>query len=245
MKSFRFLTLLLLWAVASCTNGPKTYTYDSQNPFIDLGTIKEIDGIVAFDVLVKNETNDTIMPLRAATICSCTTVDVYFEPMAPGQTITMHCTYDPSYRKGPQEEAAALYFDGAAPAHFGIKADVVPFNHDIKEDHPYDLGLDLHTSHRLLPFGRVAPGESKEMFFRFGNGSTKKANIQFIPDEEGAGTVKFRQPGKVAADWRDTIHVKFTMPADKVPGDTVRFNIHPTVNGQETETKMEVYAICR
>lgn len=245
MNRINFLVVLLLLGAASCTSGPKTYVYDPADPFIRIGKINEIDGPVSFDVVVKNNTPDTLYPLRTAVECSCTTVDVYYQPVAPGESITIHTTYDPAYRKGPQGESAALYFKDVAPALFEIQADVVPYNHIITEDHPYAYGHDLYMSHKTLPFGKLAPGETRDIYFRIGNGSTKKANIELVPEGCDKESVRFRQPGKVAADWRDTIHVKFTMPETKVANDTVEFHIQPCVNGEPTEQKMTILAICK
>ena len=51
-----------------------------------------------------------------------------------------------------------------------------------------------------------------------------------------------RQPGKMKADERDTIHVKFTMPEGI---DSVAFDIQPRVNGVPTQEKLAIRAICR
>lgn len=245
MRKLKYLAFLLILGAASCTSAPKTYVYDPENPYINLGKINEIDGPVSFDVVVKNNFPDTLYPLRTAVECSCTTLDVYYEPVPPGGSITLHTTYDPAYRKGPQGESAAIYFKGNVTALFEIQADVVPYNHVITEDHPYAYGHDLYMSHKMLPFGRVAPGETRDIYFRIGNGSTKKAKIELVPEGDDTGSVRFRQPGKVAADWRDTIHVKFTMPENKVADDTVRFSIQPLVNGEPTDVAMTVFAICK
>ena len=51
--------------------------------------------------------------------------------------------------------------------------------------------------------------------------------------------MEMRQPGKMKADQRDTIHVKFTMPEGL---DSVDFSLQPRVDGKPTQEVLRIRA---
>ena len=122
---------------------------------------------------------------------------------------------------------------------FAIKGEVIGFNHPIEEDRPYAYGEGLYMSHKVLSYGALRPGETGDFFFRHGNGNTRKANIVFDIPDSWKPYVRMRQPGRMKADERDTIHVKFTMPDGL---DTVKFAVQPLVDGKPTEEKLQIWA---
>ena len=194
--------------------------------------------------MVRNTYADTLFPLRMYTPCGCTQVQFSRDPVAPGADQVLEVTYNPAYRPGPLMETITVYYQ-ASPVQaesFVIKGEVIGYNHPIEEDRPYHFGEGLYMSHKLLLFGVRRPGETTDIFFRHGNGNTKKADIRFDIPAQWQPYVRMRQPGKMKADERDTIHVKFTMPEGI---DSVAFDIQPRVNGVPTQEKLAIRAICR
>ena len=200
----------------------------------DLGKIKEIEGPVTVKLLCRNDYADTLYPVQLHTPCGCTQVSFDRKPVAPGADEVLTVTYDPAYRPGPMMEEIVVYYRNSPvrSRSMVIKGQVIGYNHPIEEDRPYAYGEGLYMSHKVLHFGAKHPGETGDVFFRHGNGNSRKADIRFEIPDEWKPYVRMRQPGRMKADERDTIHVKFTMPEGI---DTVNFAIQPYVNGKPTE----------
>lgn len=239
MKKALYLVLLL---TAACTpkDGVRTIR-TTEGRDADLGKILEIDGPVTFRLVVKNDYADTLYPAQLYTPCGCTQVRFDRKPVVPGQDEVLEVTYNPAYRPGPmREEIQVQYQDSPVKVRsFVIKGEVIGFNHPIEEDRPYAYGEGLYMSHKVLSYGRLRPGETGDFFFRHGNGNDRKATVTFDIPDGWKPYVRMRQPGKMKADQRDTIHVKFTMPEGL---DSVDFSLQPRVDGKPTQEVLRIRA---
>ena len=235
--------LAVLLSVVACSRQQGTYIL-SEVGETDLGVIKEKDGVRNFHLVALNDSRDTLYPVRTYTRCSCVSVRHALRPVAPGEMESVELRINPAYRGGLfMEEIQVYYSNQDVPMRsFVIKGEIRPCKHPIEEDRPYDMGGGLYMSHKNLPFGQMAPGQTKEMFFRYGNGGRKKAEIGFTVPPEWCPYLKIRQPGVLAPDRRDTLHVSFTMP-DSV--DSVEFAIVPTVGGRNSGETITVTAARR
>ena len=243
MKRLIIITMVALAAACAPKDGIRTLRTAADQE-ADLGKIYEIDGPVTVRLVVRNDYPDTLFPLRMYTPCGCTQVLFSRDPVAPGTDQVLEVTYNPAYRPGPMMESISVFYrNSPVPAEqFIIKGEVIGYNHPMEEDRPYHFGEGLYMSHKLLLFGARRPGETTDIFFRHGNGNTKKADIRFEIPDEWKPYLRMRQPGKMKADERDTLHVKFTMPEGI---DSVAFDIQPLVNGTPTEQKLAIRAVLR
>lgn len=243
MKRTLFLSLLLALAACGAKDGVRTLRV-REDGVVSLGKIQEIDGPVTVKILARNDCPDTLFPVQTYTQCGCTAAQSTREPVAPGADEVIEVTYNPAYRPGKiLQEVQVQYRNSPVPMRrFTLQGEVVGYNHPIEEDRPYAMGEGLYMSHKVLSFGSLAPGQTRDMFFRHGNGNTRKADIRFGIPAEWQPYLRLRQPGKMKADERDTLHVKFTMPEGI---DTVAFEIQPLVNGTPTPGTVEVRAFRR
>lgn len=243
-----FAFCLCALALLSCAQkGPKRplVIRADENTAADFGKIMEIDGPVQATVLVRNEFSDTLYPKQVVTPCGCTAVDFDRKPVAPGEDMSFVVGYNPNYRPGPMREVIQVIYGfrgGELVSEYAITGNVIGYSHPIEEDRPYNMGGGLYTSHKVLMMGGLEPGESGRMFFRYGNGLKKSARLGFDIPEEYRPYVKLRQPGKLKADFRDTLHIRFTMPLDKQPGDTLSVVIQPLMNGKPTSGTIRIKA---
>ena len=239
-RTIHILLPLLLAAACAPKDGIRTIrTAEGQEA--DLGRIKEIEGPVTVRLVVKNAYPDTLFPAQLYTPCGCTEARFDRKPVPPGADEVLEVTYNPAYRPGPmREEIQVRYQNSPAKVRtFAIKGEVIGFNHPIEEDRPYAYGEGLYMSHKVLAYGALRPGETGDIFIRHGNGNTRKARIDFDIPDPWKRYLRMRQPGQMKADERDTIHVKFTMPAGL---DSVEFAVQPRVEGKPTEEKLIVRA---
>ena len=240
MRKILIAAAVLLAAACAPKDGVRTLR-TAEGRDADLGKIKEIDGPVTVRLLAKNTYPDTLYPAQLHTPCGCTQAKFDRKPVAPGEGEILEVTYNPAYRPGPmREEIQVRYQNSPVQVRtFAIKGDVVGFNHPIEEDRPYAYGEGLYMSHKIMNYGRLRPGETGDFFFRHGNGNARKADIVFDIPAQWQPYLRMRQPGKMKADQRDTIHVKFTMPENL---DSVDFALQPRVNGKPTEEVLTIRA---
>ncbi len=233
------LALLLMAAACGSRDGIRTIrTAEGQDA--NLGTIREIDGPLTVRLLIRNDFPDTLYPVQLHTPCGCTNARFDQKPVAPGADEVLEVTYNPAYRPGPmREEIQVRYVNSPVRVRtFTISGKVIGFNHPIEEDRPYAFGEGLYMSHKILSYGLLRPGETGDFFFRYGNGNTRKATVTFDIPEEWQPYVRMRQPGRMKADQRDTLHVKFTMPEGI---DSAAFSLQPRVDGRKTEEVLSVF----
>jgi hypothetical protein len=240
MKRQVFLLALLLMAAACGSRDGIRTIRTAEGQDADLGTIKEIDGPVTVRLLIRNDFPDTLYPVQLHTPCGCTNARFDQKPVAPGADEVLEVTYNPAYRPGPmREEIQVRYVNSPVRVRtFTISGKVVGFNHPIEEDRPYAYGEGLYMSHKILSYGQLRPGETGDFFFRYGNGNTRKATVTFDIPEAWQPYVRMRQPGRMKADQRDTLHVKFTMPEGI---DSAAFSLQPRVDGRKTEEVLSVF----
>ena len=232
MRKF-LVPVILLVAACAPKDGMRTFRV-GDGGVADLGSIREIDGPVTVRLVLKNDLPDTLYPVQLHTPCGCTQARFGQKPVAPGEDEEIEVTYNPAYRPGPMEEIIQIRYAGT-PARvrtLRIRGEVIGYNHPIEEDRPYAFGEGLYMSHKVLTYGRLRPGETGDFFFRHGNGNTRGAEVVFDIPDPWKPYVRMRQPGRMRADERDTLHVKFTMPAGL---DSVEFALQPRVDGKPTE----------
>ncbi len=230
-----------LCAIAACgPKGPKEY-HITENIEANIGKIKEIDGPVSFKLYVLNDLKDTLYPKMIYTPCSCTAAEITQTAVAPGEEELLEVTYNPAYRPGKMmEEIHILYVNSPVKSRSVIICgEVEGYLHPIEESCRYAMGENLYSSHKKLGFGVMAPGETRDMFFRYGNNTKHKANLSFEIPEEWKPYVRMRQPGKIKGNERDTIHVKFSFPQD---AEKVSFAMQPIMNGKPTEETISIEA---
>ena len=221
--------------------GPGEYLHE-EGKYVDLGTINEIDGKVEFTIIYKNETPDTLFPVKAGASCGCTVPSPDLSPIAPGAYGRVPVVYNPAYKKGPIQEQVTIQFRDKSFLPMFFKAEVVPYLHPIEEDRPYHFGENYYTSHRVLSFGRKAPGQTGDLFFRYGNGSEKEVSLRFELEGEHTDAVRMRREVLMGPNFRDTIHVKFTMPQGMTSRDTIRIRIQPYIDDVPTEGSYNLIA---
>lgn len=205
----------------------------------DFGTIMEKDGPSVKTFSFRNDRRDTLVICDITTACRCITGTPSFRKVAPGQTGDITLRFDPAYRSGTFEYRVVLwYFDRKTSQSVKVTGNVVSMKHPIEEDHPYSLGNGLYSSHKVLPLGTLAAGDTKKMFFRCGNGTDAPMDIRF--EIEGCCTdhIEMERHLTLAPDERVKVYVSLTMP-EGYSGKHVN-RIWPVVNGVRLDTPLLV-----
>lgn len=200
----------------------------------DFGTIREQDGPALRKFTFRNASRDTVVICDISTACRCMTSEPSFERVPPGGTGTVSLRFDPAYRSGDFSYTAVLWYsDRTARRSVEVKGTVVPMKHPISEDQPYSLGEGLYVSHLVLPYGSIRCGETKRMFFRYGNGTDSTMTIAFEIEGCCAHTIEMQRSVTLAPDQREKMYVSITMP-EGYSGSHVN-RIWPVVNGRRLD----------
>lgn len=237
-KVFQILTISLLLCLSA---GQKNVSAQDLvfDDGCDFGMIQEKDGKAVRDFQFRNARRDTVVICDVSTACRCISGEPSFRKVAPGETGTVRIVFDPAYRSGPFDYQVVLwYMDRKAHQTVKVKGNVAPMTHPIQEDHPYCLGEGLYTSHKVLPFGTVRRGETKKMFFRYGNGTDKPMHLEFEVEGCCAKFIEMEKSIELAPDQRGKLYVSITMPSE-YSGKHVN-RIWPVVNGVRLESPILV-----
>ena len=210
----------------------------------DFGTVHEKDGKVSRNFTFLNESRDTVVVCGITTACRCITGEPSFIPVPPGKEGQVTLTLDPAYRSGPMKYSVVIwYHDRKVHQTVPVTADVVPMLHPVDEDHPYSFGSGLYTSHKVLPFGTLAPGESRSMFFRYANGTSEPMELRFEVEGCCSRHIEMEKVLELKPDERGKLYVTLTMP-EGYGGSHVN-RIWPVVNGVRLETPITVKVTTR
>lgn len=232
------------FALASCKEkGPLEFKADDTT-VVNIGTVKEADGPVEFTILYYNATPDTLVAAQSRSSCRCTTPRVNNRPVPPGEYQSIPVKYNPSYQKGAVDEQVDIRYTDGTIRSFPFIANVVPMKHPVTDHARYAMGRDFYSSHKVLSFGLMEPGETKEMYFSIGNDTPRKMKVAFELDGKYAGNVAMRSRVVMPRDGRDTVHVRFTMP-DLPSGDTLQVKILPVIGSAPAEQALTLKAKSR
>lgn len=240
------IAVVLMSAVSCQNSGSIRDIVTSENTEADFGVIKEKDGPCQANLLIPNTTSDTLLPTTVLTRCSCVIASIEETPVAPGETLKVAVTYNPSYRSGIfMEEIGVRCLGRNGLLSLIIKGEVIPMQHGIEEDHPYNYGRGLHMSHEVLHYGKLAPGEKGKIFVRCGNSRSRGMNLSFEIPDSCHRYLSFKREHHLGRHGRDTVWFSFTMPESASPGDTLTFSVRPAANGKYTEKTLDIKAIAK
>ena len=227
---FRFIAAIILSCILSGQVLLHSQDIFFQEGICDFGTIYEKDGKAVRDFSFRNDRRDTLVICDVTTTCRCIVGEPTFRKVAPGEEGSVRLIFDPSYRSGDYDYPVVLrYMDRKASQTVRVKVHVIPMTHPIEEDHPYHLGEGLYSSHKVLSFGSIRPGEAKRMFFRYGNGTPEQMDLTFEVEGCCARAIERERHFTLAPDERGKLYVSVTMP-EGYSGSHIN-KIWPVVNG--------------
>lgn len=234
------ITAILLFPC--CSSGEPKTVRAAEDGTIRLGKIKEERGAVRLRVLVANGTGEKTTIKKFSTDCRCTTLKPSVSSAGNGEDFVIDLIFDPAYRVGKVREGFHLWLANGVIKDFALEANVVPCPHPMDEEFRYALSGGLWLSHIRIPFGKMEAGQDGELVIGIGNGSGRKTTVDLAPEGPYAGSVSLRRPLRLKNGGRDTLSVRFTMPSDIQPGDTLWIPVQPYMDGKATEEKLYVYS---
>ena len=235
------ILLFVLMAVAglyrlSAQSAAETLSFREKT--YDFGKILEKDGKVSHTFIFENTGTVPVLIDEIASGCGCTTHDYPKEPVLPGQTGKVTIIYNPLYRSGFFSKEVVVYSNNHKNINrLWVKGIVTPFNHPVEEDYPYHFGSRLYFNLKVLSFGRIESGKSKQVKLRYANDSDQSMILSFIVDGKNKNLF-FTNPGKLSPGERGAM--EFTCSGSKLPLDhEIIINIYPVINGEKLQKSLQ------
>lgn len=206
---------------------------------IDMGTIKEVDGVAKAVFSYKNIGKEPLVVISVATSCGCTGVEYPRTPLAAGDSATMEVQYDPRDRPGVFERQITVR-TSAGDVGLVIEGEVTPRPRTVQDDYPYLVAPSIRISALSVVVDRAQVGKTFTRMVGVANVST---TVPAVVEVDSAGLpswieVRIKKPF-LAAGERTEIEVRLT--GKEIGG--FETDIVLTVDGKRLSEKIWVSAL--
>jgi hypothetical protein len=204
----------------------------------NFGAIQEKKGKVSHTFVFHNKGTTPITINDIYSGCGCIGQVVSKDPVKPGGKGKVTITFNPEYKSGFFSKEILVYSNnGKNFNRIWVEGNVKAAEHPVEDDYPYAFGNGLHLRLKVMAFGYLKPGETKQMQLHYANTTNKEMALDFMVEGNKSG-LKFTNPGKVGPKERGVINFSYTMP-QSVSND-VLFRVLPIVNNKKLSETLEV-----
>ncbi|MGC4103883.1 DUF1573 domain-containing protein [Ferruginibacter sp.] len=204
----------------------------------DFGTIMEKNGKVSHVFTFRNAGKTPVVVTDVFSACGCIGNVITKEPVKPGGKGKVTITFNPEYKSGFFSKELVVYSnDRKEFSRIWVQGKIIPAEHPIEEDYPYNYGNGLYMRLKVMAFGYLKPGETRQMELHYANNTNKPMTLNFLMKDKRTGLV-FKNPGTIAAKGKGVMTVAYTMP--KESKDDVLFTLYPYVNNKQLSETLQV-----
>jgi hypothetical protein len=208
-----------------------------EEKVFDFGKILEKNGKVSHSFTFKNTGREPVVIDEIVSGCGCTGHEYTKGPVLPGQEGKVIITYDPLYRPGFFSKEIVIYSNNHKNMNrVWIKGNVIPYQHPVEEDYPYHFGSGLYLSLKVLAFGKIEEGKSKQIKLRYANDSDRTITLNFFVDGNDRN-ITFTDPGKLSPGERGEMIFRYSQ--SKATHKDILIHIYPVINGERSLVPLE------
>ncbi len=221
--SIAFVILFIFIGSVHAQNPSATITFEER--VHSFGNILEKNGKVSHDFFFHNTGKTPVVINDIFSGCGCIGKILSKAPVKPGGKGKVTITFNPEYKSGFfSKEVVVLSNNSTEYNRVWVEGTITPFEHPVAEDYPYNFGNGLHLRLKVMAFGYLKPGETKEVELNYANDTNKEMVVDFKANKTG---LKFTSPIKIPAKGKGVINFSYTMPASG-KGDAI-FTLYPYV----------------
>lgn len=164
--------------------------WESRN--YSFGVLKEEEGVKEGSFRMVNKGEKALVIEKVKTSCGCTQATYPKEAVAPGDTASIHFSYNPAGRPGKFEKSIKIYLtepgngESKKPESvmetLTITGKVIPSASTIEKEYPEDLGNGLLCSGKMVNLGDIKWGASRHGFIQLFNTGEKPVRLEFEPE---------------------------------------------------------------
>ena len=229
-----FFCLIFCAALFSSQVSADRMMFDKKSH--DFGAIKEINGKVSHTFVFENRSDSPLVLFKVAGNCKCLSAVFTKAPVKPGERGEITVTLDPDYMNGDFFKAVSVTSSaGQAPVRLTVQGRVIPKNRKIEDEYPYNLGSGLYCAREVLDFGKMRPGEIKEIELRYATSVDEVVTLDFVV--EGVKGLEFHNPGEIPPQMRGVVRFSYTMPAK---ASSATFEMYPYLNGVKLSRPVKI-----
>ena len=240
MRQKRYCTIVL--AILFCIDHSFSQTPSTNISFDerihDFGTILEKDGKVTHTFVFHNNGKTPVVINDIYSDCGCIGKIVTNSPVKPGEKGKVTITFNPDYKSGFFSKEIVVYSNNRQSYNrIWVQGNVKPAEHPIEDDYPYNFGEGLYLRLKVMAFGYVAPGETKQMELNYANSTNKEMTVNFMVQGKKDG-LRFTNPIKIGPKGRGVVNFTYTMP--HLSKDDALIYIIPYVNNKKVKDTLEI-----
>lgn len=207
----------------------------------DFGTIPEKNGKVSYTFIFKNNGKDPVVISDVYSGCGCIGKAVSDRPVKPGEKGKVTITFNPDYKSGFFSKEIVVFSDNNKQySRIWVQGHIKPMEHPVESDYPYNFGDGLYLRLKVLAFGYMKPGETKQVELHYANDTGKEMTLKFLTNGLQQG-LKYNDPGKIAPGAKAVVRFSYTMPY--INNGDISFRIFPYVNGKKLQESLELRAL--
>jgi hypothetical protein len=204
----------------------------------EFGTILEENGKVSHTFIFHNKGKTPVIINDIYSGCGCIGRILSKAPVKPGGKGEVTIVFNPEYKSGFFSKEVVVYSNnGQEYNRIWVQGIIKPCEHPLEDDYPYNFGHGLYLRLKVMAFGYLRPGESKQMELQYANGTDKKMTLNFFV-KGNKGGLKFENPGQIAPKARGVVIFSYTMPVQST-SDAV-FYLRPYVNNVKLNETLEI-----
>lgn len=233
-----FIAFLLLCFVNPLRSQTLSNDIVFEERVYNFGTIQEKNGKVTHTFVFKNNGKNPVVISNINSGCGCIGQSVSKDAVKPGAKGKVTITFDPAYKSGFFSKEIVVFSNNDQQYNrIWVEGTITPAEHPVEDDYPYNFGSGLYLRLKVMAFGYLQPGETREMELHYANNTDKPMTLGFVV---GGGKVglKFNNPGTIAAKARGVVTFSYTMPATATNDET--FTVSPYVNNKKLAETLEV-----
>ncbi|TMI74123.1 MAG: DUF1573 domain-containing protein [Bacteroidetes bacterium] len=238
MKKYVVIILMLFSCMGSIYSQNPSSAIAFDERVHDFGTILEKNGKVTHTFTFRNNAKTAVIINDIYSACGCVGNIISKDPVKPGAKGKVTITFNPDYKSGFFSKEIVVYSNnGQEYNRIWVQGVVTAAEHPVEEDYPYNFGKGLYLRLKVMAFGYVKPGETKQMQLHYANATNREMEMKFVIDGNKSGLV-FTSPGKIGPKQRGVINFSYTMPATAT--DDVMIRVYPYVNGTRLDETLDV-----
>lgn len=200
-----------------------------EQTVFDFGDILEKDGVVSHTFIFKNSGETSVKIDDIVSGCGCTSHDFPNDRIDPGQCNQIIVNFNPRHRPGFFSKEIVIFFDNRTSfTRVWIKGNVIPQEHPVEEDFPYNFGEGLYLNLKVLAFGKVEIGKCRQIKLRYANDYDRPMMLSFFVDPNREN-LTFINPGYIQPKQRGELVFSY-FANRKFIGERL-FYLYPVVNG--------------
>ena len=231
-----FLTLVIFILPLHSQTLSQTIVFEER--VHDFGTIFEKNGKVSHVFTLYNIGKTPVVIDEIYSDCGCIGKFLSKAPIEPGGKGAVTITFNPAYKSGFFSKEVFIYSNSKQNYnHVWVEGVIVPGEHPVKDDYPYNFGEGLYLRLKVMSFGYLMAGETKQMDLNYANDTNKEMILNFVV-QGNTGGLKFTNPGKIAPKARGMVTFAYTMPS--LGSNDASFSLYPYVNNKKLKESLEI-----